>query len=116
MDKETIEQKARELYPASVDYPSAKNFRAIQQREAFISGYRLASQRTEELERDLEDFTEWVGTNYVKLHKVWVHRYASQTQPENFLTYAQLREVFKRYQKSLRDLINPLPQPPTTKL
>lgn len=110
MTNEEIEQRAAERFPyMSNDIP--ERVRTLSLRQAYITGYQQASG---EVERELEEFTEWVGANYVKLHKAWVHRFASQTQPENFLTYAQLREAFRRHQKSLRDLINPLPQPPTT--
>jgi hypothetical protein len=78
--------------------------------EGFLEGKYHYDQAAAEImemgEKEVEEFTEWVGTNYVKLHKVWVHRFASQTQPENFLTFAQLRSIFASQQATMKRFLN----------
>ena len=35
-------------------------------------------------------FAEWLGRNYIRLNKVWVHRYADQRDENNLKTTEQL--------------------------
>jgi hypothetical protein len=35
-------------------------------------------------------FAEWLGRNYIRLNKVWVHRYADQRDENNWKTTEQL--------------------------
>jgi len=35
-------------------------------------------------------FAEWLGRNYIRLNKVWVHRYANQRDDKNWKTTEQL--------------------------
>jgi len=39
-------------------------------------------------------FAEWIGTNYVRLHGCWVHRYADQTNKDNWKDTGELFEYW----------------------
>lgn len=39
-------------------------------------------------------FAEFTGLYYVRLHKVWVHRYANQSEKENWRTTEQVYEEY----------------------
>jgi len=41
-------------------------------------------------------FAEWCGDNYVKLHGVWVHRFNSQIDSNNYKTTEQLLTLYNQ--------------------
>jgi hypothetical protein len=45
-----------------------------------------------------EEFVEWLGKNYIRLERCWVHKYLYQTRPEYQKTTS---ELFKFYKKLL---------------
>lgn len=44
---------------------------------------------------DLFPFAEWAATNYIRLHGVWVHRYKSQMDKENWIETKNLYKLYK---------------------
>ena len=51
--------------------------------------------KTNELSKEIIEFIEWLGENYVKLYGGWIPKYGSQIQPTTYGT-ALLYEVYKR--------------------
>jgi len=41
------------------------------------------------------EFIEWIGENYIRLNKVWVHRYNSQTDKDNWRTTEWVYDYWK---------------------
>jgi sugar phosphate isomerase/epimerase len=71
--------------------------------DVFLAGYELTQQQISELKEQCEQitddfsikFAEWLGSNYVKLHSVWVGIYQSQTNKENWKKTTELQQYFK---------------------
>ena len=41
------------------------------------------------------EFAEWLGYNYIRLHGVWVHKFVSQMDKENWKTTDELFKSFE---------------------
>jgi len=55
-------------------------------------------------------FTDFAGKNYVKLEKVWVHKYNDQRDPKNWITtnelynhWKELRAMFFLVEKNIKN-------------
>lgn len=45
------------------------------------------------------EFTEWVAYNYIRLSGVWISKYASQHDKDNWRTTKQLYEFWEKHVK-----------------
>jgi hypothetical protein len=43
---------------------------------------------------DVWKFSEWIGTNYVRLHECWVHRYSDQRNKDNYKNTGELWKLW----------------------
>ena len=68
----------------------------------FTGEYRLCQKDIIDIIIDLEyqdEFIEWIGTNYVKCHGGWFHRYSDQRNINNVKTTDELREIYRGHKQ-----------------
>jgi len=67
----------------------------INRKQGFIEGYTHSQSTHPNSDEDMIEFGEWLGLNYVRLHKVWVHRYASQIDKDMWIETDKLLTIWK---------------------
>jgi len=53
--------------------------------------------------RDMLEFTEWVGTYYIKMHGGWMQNYADQRDKNNLMSTEYLYNVYFNSLKQLEE-------------
>ncbi len=51
---------------------------------------------SDELVSSFTEFIEWVGLHYIRMNKVWCHKFRDQRDKDNWKTTQELYELFKK--------------------